>query len=92
MIREFITLLGDAAAWRIAARAQQGDRVRRIGVLMGQNEAGTKTYVSVLTQALSDLGWADGRNVRRTFEGSAITRIGYEPSRRSWLARNPTSS
>jgi putative tryptophan/tyrosine transport system substrate-binding protein len=65
--REFITLLGGAAAWPIAARAQQhGDRVRRIGVLMSfdENDPAMKLRVSAFTQALADLGWTDGRNVR----------------------------
>jgi putative ABC transport system substrate-binding protein len=64
--RDFITLLGSAAAWPLAARAQQGDRVRRIGVLMplDENDPVEKTFVSAFTQALSDLGWTDGRNVR----------------------------
>ena len=64
--REFITLLGSAAAWPIAAHAQQGDHLRRIAVLMpfDQNDPVAKTYVSAFTQALADLGWADGRNVR----------------------------
>jgi putative ABC transport system substrate-binding protein len=64
--REFITLRGGAAAWPLAARAQQGARARRIGVLMGgdENDPFTKTVVSAFTQALADLGWADGRNVR----------------------------
>ena len=64
--REFITLLGGAAAWPLAARAQQGDRVRRIGVLMpyDENDPVAKTMVSAFTQALADLGWTDGRNVR----------------------------
>ena len=65
--REFITLLGGAAAaWPVAARAQQGDRVRRIGVLTpgDENDPLRKTSVSVFTQALADLGWTDGRNVR----------------------------
>jgi putative ABC transport system substrate-binding protein len=64
--REFIALLGGAAAWPLAARAQQGNRVRRIGVLMSgdENDPVRKTYVSAFTQALSDLGWTDGRNVR----------------------------
>jgi putative ABC transport system substrate-binding protein len=64
--RNFITLLGGAAAWPLAARAQQDGRVRRIGLLMpgDENDPLRKTYVSVLTQALSDLGWTDGRNVR----------------------------
>jgi putative tryptophan/tyrosine transport system substrate-binding protein len=64
--REFIVGLGGAAAWPLVARAQQGDRVRRIGVLMGLdgNDPDVMIFVSVLTQALSDLGWTDGRNVR----------------------------
>jgi putative ABC transport system substrate-binding protein len=65
--REFITLLGSAAAaWPLAARAQQGDRVRRIGVLMpfDENDAAARDRISAFTQALAGLGWTDGRNVR----------------------------
>jgi putative ABC transport system substrate-binding protein len=64
--REFITLLGGAAAaWPLAARAQ-GDRVRRIGVLNfgDENDPVRKTCVSAFTQALADLGWTNGRNVQ----------------------------
>jgi putative ABC transport system substrate-binding protein len=64
--REFIAALGGAvAAWPLSVRAQQGDRARRIGVLMpfDENEPVAKTYVSAFTQALADLGWTDGRNV-----------------------------
>src|SRR5262249_42169975 len=64
--REFIMLLGGTAAWPLAASAQQGDRVRRIGVLMPQDENDpepTSRY-SAFTQAVADLGWTDGRNVR----------------------------
>ena len=64
--REFITLLGGAAAWPLAVFAQQGDRVRRIGVLMpgDENDPFAKLQLSTLTQALADLGCTDGRNVR----------------------------
>jgi len=64
--REFITLLGGAAAWPLAARAQQGDRVRRIGVLVAgdENDPVLKPFVSAFIQLLADLGWIDGRNVR----------------------------
>jgi putative ABC transport system substrate-binding protein len=64
--REFIAGLGSAAAWPLAARAQQGDRVRRIGVLMpyDENDDEPKRRVSAFTQALAGLGWTDGRNVR----------------------------
>jgi putative tryptophan/tyrosine transport system substrate-binding protein len=64
--REFIAGLGSAAAWPLAARAQQGERVRRIGVLVqgDENDPFVKTMLSAFTQALADLGWIDGRNVR----------------------------
>ena len=77
--REFITFLGGAAAWPLAARAQRGDRVRRIGVLMVGDETDPvrKIYVSVFTQALTNLGWTDGRNVRidLRWAGDDINRI-----------------
>ena len=65
--REFITLLGGAAAWLLAARAQQRDRVRRIGVLIGdlaENDPIGIASVSAFTRALEQLGWTNGRNVR----------------------------
>jgi putative ABC transport system substrate-binding protein len=65
--REFITLVGGASVvWPLAARAQQGDRVPRIGVLMGTDESDPeqKALVSAFVHALVDLGWRDGRNIR----------------------------
>src|SRR6516165_8707755 len=64
--RDFVAMLGAAAAWPIAARAQQGERVRRVGVLMGgaENDPTTRSNLFVFTQALAGLGWTDGRNVR----------------------------
>jgi putative ABC transport system substrate-binding protein len=60
--RDFVTLLGGAAAWPLTARAQQSGCVRRIGVLMPSDENDPR--VSAFTQALADLGWTDGRNMR----------------------------
>ena len=63
--REFIAGLGGAAAWPVAARAQPGDRVRRIGLLTwGDENDPFKTWVSAFRQAIGDLGWTEGRNVR----------------------------
>src|SRR6516225_9988890 len=64
--RDFITLLGCAGAWPLVASAQQGERVRRIGVLMSgdENDPLGKSEVSAFTQALAGLGWTVGRNVR----------------------------
>jgi putative ABC transport system substrate-binding protein len=77
--RAFIAGLGGAAAWPLAARAQQGDRVRRIGVLMplDENDPVMKARVSEFTQALAGLGWTVGRNVRMDlrWEGGDINRI-----------------
>src|SRR5215471_3429603 len=64
--REFITLLGGSAAWPLAARAQQGERVRRIGVLMGfaDNDPEARLWITRFTQGLSELGWIVGRNLQ----------------------------
>jgi putative ABC transport system substrate-binding protein len=77
--REFIAGLGSTAAWPLAVRAQQGDRVRRIGVLMpyDENEPLGKTAFSAFTQALADLGWTEPGNVRMELRwpGGDINRI-----------------
>jgi putative ABC transport system substrate-binding protein len=78
--RSFITLLGGAGvAWPLAARAQQGDRVRRIGLLMpfDENDPDGKLRYSAFIQALAGFGWTDGRNVRidLRWAGDDINRI-----------------
>jgi putative ABC transport system substrate-binding protein len=83
--RGFVALLGGAAAWPLVARAQQGDRVRRIGLLIGgrdENDPTWKPAVSAFTQALADLGWSDGRNVRMDLRsiGDATNRMLVPPS------------
>jgi putative ABC transport system substrate-binding protein len=64
--RQFITLLGSAATWPLAARAQQAERVRRIAVLanFAENDADTQAMIGVLQQRLSELGWSVSRNLQ----------------------------
>src|SRR5258705_5444714 len=64
--REFITLLSGAAAWSFTARAQQGERIRRIGVLMpsAADDPEFQARMTAFVQGLAQLGWLDGRNVR----------------------------
>ena len=79
--RDFIALLGGAAAWPLAARAQQGERVRRIGVLMtlAADDPEGQARLRAFVQGLQELGWTDGRNVRLAaldcFNAASASRI-----------------
>jgi ABC-type uncharacterized transport system substrate-binding protein len=71
--RDFITLLGGAAAWPLAARAQQSERMRRIGVLtsLTMSDATSKARFAAFQQRLGLLGWNDGRNMRIEYRWAA---------------------
>ena len=71
--REFITLLGSVAAWPIAARAQQPDRMRLIGVLIAyaQNDSTAQSWLAAFRAALATLGWTEGSNLRMELRWSA---------------------
>src|SRR5262249_54895127 len=64
--RDFITLLGSTAAWPLAARAQQAERVRRIGVLMPQAESDPeqRSWATAFATRLRELGWRQGENAQ----------------------------
>ena len=63
--RDFITLLGTAAAWPLAARAQQSERIRRIGILMSITEdSATEARIKAFQEELQKLGWTTGRDVQ----------------------------
>src|SRR5262245_46180366 len=71
--REFVALLGGAAAWPIMARAQQGQRVRRIGALMNlaADDPVSIARAKAFTEGLQALGWVDGRNVQIDYRWAA---------------------
>jgi hypothetical protein len=72
--RGFIALLGGAAAaWPLAARAQQGERIRRIGVLhsLASDDSEGQARLTAFVQGLQELGWTDGRNVRIDYRWAA---------------------
>jgi putative ABC transport system substrate-binding protein len=72
--REFIALLGVAAAWPLAARAQQTERVRRIGILMGyaENDPVAQARVAAFRRGLQELGWTEERNVQFDYRWPSV--------------------
>jgi putative ABC transport system substrate-binding protein len=64
--REFIALLGGAAAWPLEARAQQSERMRRVGVITNAlaDDTAAQSRLTAFVQGLQQLGWSDSRNVR----------------------------
>src|SRR6478672_12527224 len=72
--RDFITVAGSAAAWPLIAVAQQSDRMRRIGVLMGfaESDPEGQALVAAFREGLQQLGWTEGRNVRIDYRWTAL--------------------
>ena len=80
--REFIRLFGGvAAAWSLEASAQQPERMRRVGLLMGiaESDPAQQSFVSAFTRALQDLGWPAGRNVRIDYQVDGTAEGGRTP-------------
>jgi putative tryptophan/tyrosine transport system substrate-binding protein len=90
--REFITLVGgSAAAWPLAARAQQGERMRRIGVLMAYTESDSEAqaWIAAFRQGLQKLGWTDGRNISLDIRWATGERAAIERFAKELVARGP---
>ena len=88
--REFLGLVGGAAtAWPLAVRAQQADRVRRIGVLMhvAADDVEAQLRLAAFLQGLQDAGWSVGRDVRSMPVGAPATFRACFAMRRRWLRR-----
>jgi putative tryptophan/tyrosine transport system substrate-binding protein len=84
--REFIMLLGAAAAWPLAARAQREERMRRVAALMAWTESdpGYRSWFNIFVQRLSQLGWANGQNVRIDQRWAMAKSIESSHSLKNW--------
>src|SRR5262249_60492152 len=82
--REFMALITGAAIWPLAARAQQADRMRLIGVLMGyaESDRAAQSWLAAFRGALTKLGWTEGSNLRIELRWSA-----NDPARMRTLAK-----
>src|SRR5215472_8546848 len=88
--RDFIKgIVGTAVAWPLAAHAQQGDRVRRIGVLLvfSETDRENQARIAAFREGLQTLGWSEGRNVRIEYRSSA-----GDPAREKAAAEELVSS
>ena len=91
--REFMSLLGGAAAWPLAASAQQSDPMRHVGVSMSQpqTDAGWQRAIATFLEALEQLGWVRERNLRIEFRWGEVTPNASSVTRPSSWGSNPTS-
>jgi len=87
--REFITLLGGAAAWPLAARAQQPDRMRRIGVLMAYADREYRSHLAAFREELQELGWTEGRDVQIDYRWAALDPESMRRFARELIALQP---
>jgi putative ABC transport system substrate-binding protein len=89
--RAFITLLGGAAAWPLAARAQQPEQMRRIGVLMGwpESDAVAQRQVAAFRAGLQGLGWTEGRNIRLDYRWAALDAEAMQRFAKELIALKP---
>jgi putative ABC transport system substrate-binding protein len=89
--RDFISLIGGAAGWPLAARAQQPERIRRVGILMSGADADLELQarVSAFRQALEKLGWSEGFNVQFDIRFAAINSDQYGKLAKEMVALSP---
>jgi hypothetical protein len=89
--REIITLLSGAAAWPLAARAQQGERMRRIGFLIGlaPDDSEGLARVTAFSQGLQERGWTVGRNLRVEFRSAGGLAANYRKYAEELIALAP---
>jgi putative ABC transport system substrate-binding protein len=89
--RDLITLIGGAVVWPVAARAQQGERVRRIGILMGwsENDPEYRARMIAFTQVLAQMVWTDGRNVRIDVRWTDAEAERAQPFAKELVAQQP---
>ena len=89
--REFITLLGGAAAWPLAASAQQGSGVRRIGILMAYAESDREyqSHLAAFREELQKLGWTESRNVQINYRWAALDPASMRRFARELIALQP---
>ena len=92
--REFITVLGGAAAMPLVARAQERERARRIGMLLPAtaDDTANQARVGAFLQGLALLGWTIGRNVQIDTRWAGTNLATFVGTRRNWLRLRPTSS
>ena len=90
--RQFITLIGGAAAWPLAARAQQPAGTRRVGMLINLSERDLEAQrlVKAFREGLIQLGWVDGRNLRMITAGQPVRSAASKPSQGNWSNCRPT--